>query len=47
MARWWYDIDIPLNATNSLYYQPIIDAIVFFGLGFKSIGFHDVKGPLL
>ena len=46
-ARWWYDADIPFNATNSSYYQPMIDAITSCGLGFKGSSFHDIKEPLL
>ena len=47
IARWWYDTNIPLNATNSSYYQPMIDAIASCGLGFKRPSFHDIKGSLL
>ena len=35
IARWWYDADIPFNATNFAYYQPMIDAIASCGPGFK------------
>ncbi|GJM91421.1 hypothetical protein PR202_ga07787 [Eleusine coracana subsp. coracana] len=34
MARWWYDANIPFNAANSPYYQPMIDAIAAIGPGF-------------
>ncbi|KAJ6881483.1 hypothetical protein NC651_028159 [Populus alba x Populus x berolinensis] len=27
MARWWYDVNVPLNGATSYYYQPMIDAI--------------------
>jgi hypothetical protein len=47
IARWWYDADIPFNATNSAYYQPMIDAIAACGLGFKAPSFHDIRGSLL
>ena len=47
VARWWYDANIPFNATNSSYYQPMIDAIASCGLGFKGPSFDDIKGPLL
>eukprot|EP00253_Pinus_taeda_P014426 PITA_14426 len=39
--------DILFNATNSTYYQPMIDAIASCGAGFKDLYFHDIKGPLL
>ena len=47
IARWWYDADIPFNATNSVYYQPMIDSIASCGPGFKGPNFHDIRGPLL
>jgi len=47
IARWWYDADIPFNATNSSYYQPMIDAIASCGPGFKGPSFQDIRGPLL
>ena len=47
IARWWYDADIPFNATNSAYYQPMIDAIASCGPCFKGPSFHDIRGPLL
>jgi hypothetical protein len=34
MARWWYDANIPFNAANSPYYQPImIDAVTAIDSG--------------
>ena len=47
IARWWYDAKIPFNATNSSYYQPMIDVIASCGPGFKGPSFHDIRGPLL
>jgi hypothetical protein len=47
MARWWYDADIPFNASRSPYYQPMLDAIVACGKGFKGPSFHDLRGALL
>ena len=37
IARWWYDVDIPFNATRSPYYEPIFDAIYALGKGFKGL----------
>jgi hypothetical protein len=47
ISRWWYDTDIPFHATNSTYYQPIIDAIVACGPRFKAPSFHDIRGSLI
>ena len=47
IARWWYDADIPFNATNFAYYQPMIDAIASCGAGFKGPRFHDIREPRL
>ena len=47
IARWWYDADIPFNATNSAYYQPMIDVIASCGAGYKGPRFHDIRGELL
>ena len=27
IARWWYDADIPFNASRSPYYEPLFDVI--------------------
>ena len=47
IARWWYDADIPFNAARSPYYQPMWDAIVACGRGFKGPSMHDLRGSLL
>ncbi|GJN12015.1 hypothetical protein PR202_ga30258 [Eleusine coracana subsp. coracana] len=47
MARWWYDANIPFNAANSPYYQPMIDAIAAIGPGFVGPSYHDYRGTLL
>ena len=46
-ARWWCDANIPFNATNSSYYQPMIDVIDSCGLDLKGPSFHDIRGLLL
>ncbi|KAK3029771.1 hypothetical protein RJ639_038893 [Escallonia herrerae] len=38
VARWWYDAN---------YYQPMFDAALAVGLGFKAPSFHDLRGNLL
>ena len=47
IARWWYDADIPFNASRSIYYQPMLDAIASCDLGFKGPSYEDIRGPLL
>ncbi|KAF7152905.1 hypothetical protein RHSIM_Rhsim01G0083600 [Rhododendron simsii] len=47
VARWWYDPNIPFNATLSPYYQPAIDAMLAVGPGFKGPSYHDLRCPLL
>ena len=47
IARWWYDADIPFNATHSPYYEPIFDAIYAAGKGFKPPTLHELRGSFL
>ncbi|XP_066399708.1 uncharacterized protein [Miscanthus floridulus] len=47
MARWWYDADVPFSAANSPFYQPMLEAIISSGLGFKGPSYHDLRNPLL
>ena len=47
IARLWYDADIPFNASRSIYYQPMLDAIASCGPSFKGLGYEDLRGPLL
>ena len=35
------------NASRSMYYQPMLDAIASCGPGFKGTGYEDIRGPLL
>jgi hypothetical protein len=39
--------DIPFNAINYAYYQPVIDVVASCGPGFKGPSFHDIKRWLL
>jgi hypothetical protein len=47
IARWWYHVDIPFNVACSPYYQPMWDAIIACGRGFKGPSMHDLRGSLL
>jgi hypothetical protein len=47
IARWWYHVDIPFNVVCSPYYQPMWDAIIACGRGFKVPSMHYLKGSLL
>jgi len=44
IARWWYDADIPFNASRSPYYEPMFDAIHAAGKGFKGPTMHELRG---
>ncbi|KAJ8754507.1 hypothetical protein K2173_005668 [Erythroxylum novogranatense] len=47
IARWWYDIGSSFNASQSYYYQPMIDAIASYGPGYKGPSIDDLRGKLL
>ncbi|CAO2199203.1 unnamed protein product [Urochloa humidicola] len=47
VIRWFLDASIPFNATNSIFYQPMIDAIVAFGSGYKGPLCNVMRGRLL
>ncbi|XP_028785362.1 uncharacterized protein LOC114741275 [Neltuma alba] len=47
MARWLYDCCIPINAVNSPYFQPMIDAIAAIGPGYKGPSYHAFRTKLL
>lgn len=40
VAHFFYDACIPMNAANSSYFQPMIDAIASMGLGYENPGYH-------
>lgn len=44
ICRWWYDADIPFNASRSPYYEPMFDAIHTAGKGFKGPTMHEIRG---
>ena len=47
VSKWIMDACIPFNAVNSMYYQPMLDAITGFGGGYKGPNLHDLRGYLL
>ncbi|XP_050290078.1 uncharacterized protein LOC126728268 [Quercus robur] len=47
VARWWYRSNVPFYASQSPYYQPMIDSIAAIGPGFKGPSFYELRGPLL
>ncbi|KAK9271764.1 hypothetical protein L1049_002127 [Liquidambar formosana] len=47
IARWVYDTCIPINAVNSIYYQPMWDAVLAIGPGYKALTYHVIRIPLL
>ncbi|CAO1947482.1 unnamed protein product, partial [Urochloa humidicola] len=47
VARWFVDASIAFHASNSIFYQPMIDAICAYGSGYKGPNFNKLRGPLL
>ncbi|PNX78135.1 DNA binding protein, partial [Trifolium pratense] len=47
LARWFFDSNIPFNATKSPYFQEAADAIASIGPGFKVPTYHDIRVNLL
>jgi len=47
IARWFLDASIPFNASNSIFYQPMIDAVCAYGSGYKGPNFNQLRGSLL
>uniref|UniRef100_A0A7N2MM08 BED-type domain-containing protein n=1 Tax=Quercus lobata TaxID=97700 RepID=A0A7N2MM08_QUELO len=47
VARWWYHSNVPFYASQSPYYQPMIDSVAAIGPGFKGPSFYELRGPLL
>ncbi|KAF1860234.1 hypothetical protein Lal_00037572 [Lupinus albus] len=46
IAKWMIDASVPFNATNSTYYQPMIDALCSMSPSYKGPNYyrvHDVK----
>ncbi|XP_010256843.1 PREDICTED: uncharacterized protein LOC104597134 [Nelumbo nucifera] len=47
IGRFLYDIGAPLDAVNSVYFQPMIEAILSEGQGLKPPSYHDLRGWIL
>ncbi|KAG6654115.1 hypothetical protein CIPAW_05G123500 [Carya illinoinensis] len=47
IANWWYDANLPFNASQSKFYQLAIDAIAAIGPAFKGPSLHELRGNLL
>ena len=42
-CRWMLDAKIPFNAVNYASFQPMLEAIGQYGVGYKGPSFHDVR----
>ena len=42
-CRWMYDAAIPFNAVNYASFQPMLEAIGQYGVGYKGPSFHDER----
>ncbi|KAF1866008.1 hypothetical protein Lal_00041706 [Lupinus albus] len=47
IARFFYDCCIPFNCSNSVYYQPMINAIAAIGHGYKGPTYYAIRSNLL
>lgn len=47
IGRFLYDIGVPLDAANSVYFQPMIDAIASEGTGLVGPSYNDLRGWIL
>ncbi|XP_031272895.1 uncharacterized protein LOC116131387 [Pistacia vera] len=47
VARLFYDSCIPINVINSIYFQPMVDAITAIGPGYKIPTYHNLHVNLL
>ena len=42
-CRWMYDAAIPFNVVNYASFQPMLEVIGQYGVGYKGPSFHDVR----
>ena len=42
-CRWMYDVVIPFNAMNYTSFQPMLEAIRQYCVGYKGPNFHEVR----
>ncbi|KAM0865845.1 hypothetical protein ACQ4PT_043019 [Festuca glaucescens] len=47
VGRFLYDAGVPLEAVNSVYFQPMIDAIASAGGRPEVLSYHDLRGSIL
>ncbi|KAF1858712.1 hypothetical protein Lal_00044745 [Lupinus albus] len=47
ISRFFYDCCIPFNCSNSIYYQPMINAIAAIGPGYKGPTYYAIRSNLL
>ena len=42
-CRWMYNVAISFNAVNYASFQPMLEAIGQYGVGYKGLSFHQVR----
>ncbi|RWR86266.1 DNA binding protein [Cinnamomum micranthum f. kanehirae] len=47
VGRFWFDANLPFNATRSKFCQPVADGIATVGPGYKVPSYHDLRGKIL
>ncbi|GAU37887.1 hypothetical protein TSUD_395710 [Trifolium subterraneum] len=47
IAKWFIDACVPFNASNSSYFQPVVDALSSMSPGYKVPTMHSLRGSLL
>uniref|UniRef100_A0A0A9F590 BED-type domain-containing protein n=1 Tax=Arundo donax TaxID=35708 RepID=A0A0A9F590_ARUDO len=47
IGRFLYDAGVPLEAVNSVYFQPMLDAIASAGGRLEALSYHDFRGRIL
>ncbi|XP_022856805.1 uncharacterized protein LOC111377887 isoform X2 [Olea europaea var. sylvestris] len=47
IGRFFFDVGIPLDAVNSAYFQPMVDAIASHGPGVTGPSYHDIRNWIL
>ncbi|MQL90238.1 hypothetical protein Taro_022821 [Colocasia esculenta] len=47
IGRFLYESGVPLDAVNSVHFQPMVDAIAAAGPGLKIPTYHDIRGWIL
>ncbi|XP_020571096.1 uncharacterized protein LOC110018198 isoform X2 [Phalaenopsis equestris] len=47
IGRFLYEAGVPLEAVNSVYFQPMVEAIAAFGPGLELPSYHDFRGGIL